>query len=34
VDVNNIAYLEVRDIFLEAFAFNGIQHFSLHWYIS
>jgi hypothetical protein len=34
VDVNNIAYLEVRDILLEAFAFNGIQHFSFHWYIS
>ena len=34
MDVNNIAYFEVRNVILQTFAFNSIQHFCLHWFIS
>ncbi len=30
VNIHYIAYLEVRDIVLETFAFNSIQHFRFH----
>ena len=33
-NVNDIAYLEVRNLFLETFAFNCIQYFSFHWSFS
>lgn len=33
-DIDNIAYLEVRDVVLEALILNGIEYFSLHEYIS
>ena len=34
VDINNIAYFEVRYFFLQTFAFNRIQYFCFHWFIS
>ncbi len=34
VNIHYIAYLEVRDIVLETFAFNSIQYFSFHWFFS
>jgi hypothetical protein len=34
VDIYNIAYFEVRYFFLQAFAFNRIQYFCFHWFIS
>ena len=33
-DIDNIAYLKVRDVVLQALILNGIEYFSLHWYIS
>ena len=33
-DIDNIPYLEVRDIVLQALILNGIQYVSLHEYIS
>jgi len=34
MNINNIADLEKRYLFLQAFAFNGIQYLRFHWYIS
>jgi len=34
VDIYNIAYFEVRYFFLQTFAFNRIQYFCFHWFIS
>ena len=34
VDVYNITYFEVRYFFLQTFAFNRIQYFCFHWFIS
>jgi len=34
VDIYNIAYFEVRFIFLQTFAFNRIQYFGFHSFIS
>lgn len=34
VDIYNIAYFEVRYFFLQTFAFNRIQYYCFHWFIS
>ena len=34
MDIYNIAYFEVRYFFLQTFAFNRIQYFCFHWFIS
>ncbi len=34
VDIYNIAYFEVRYFFLQTFAFDRIQYFCFHWFIS
>lgn len=34
VDIDNIAYFEVRYFFLQTFALNRIQYFCFHWFIS
>jgi len=34
VYINDIAYFEVRYFFLQTFAFNRIQYFCFHWFIS
>jgi hypothetical protein len=33
-DLDDIAYLEVRNIFFQTFAFNGIKYCTIHWSIS
>ena len=34
VDIYNVAYFEVRYFFPQTFAFNRIQYFRFHWFIS